>query len=296
MHKCDRDFFARDIARIDAARAAPAPKPTPHVTALTDAQRAVFLQQLCFLRIYDRVVDRVFADLEAAHARVCGPSVFEQVREAKRRLAVAQTLPALSPMPPPLHPHPIHQLPLPDAFASPMSAPTASPTPPAAMRPRSGPVLVQVATLPPLAIPTSPPVGIGPLQAGGRSVLSPHSPVARTLYGTLNQQPSPPYVQKVPLSAPSPPDLTTIPGGHVGGQIQAVSLGMAGYAGVTQRPSMPHVLGASSLAQERVITPTSSTGREGISSSQAAGTRDGRTAPASSKPPSTMSISSVINN
>lgn len=134
MHKCDRHFFADVIARIDASRSTPAPAPQPQTTRLTDAQRTVFLQQLCFLRIYDRTVDDVFRKLEAAHVRFCGPSVFETIRDAKRQQARLsnQPIPDCTPVPTPQRPsNKYAAIPLPETLASPMSIPTASPATPA---------------------------------------------------------------------------------------------------------------------------------------------------------------------
>lgn len=153
MHKCDRVFFADVIARIDATRTklppppppqaptpAPALSPTtpprPARTPLTENQRAIFLQQLCFLRIYDRTVDDVFRQVESTQARVVGPSIFDAVRRAKRQQARgAQPVPYT---PPPYSaavssPPPRSQftpVPLPEALASPITPHQVRPPPP----------------------------------------------------------------------------------------------------------------------------------------------------------------------
>lgn len=52
---------------------------------LSDMQRVVFLQQLCFLRVYDRTVDQACSRLEAAAGSInlIGRAVFDAVRRAK---------------------------------------------------------------------------------------------------------------------------------------------------------------------------------------------------------------------
>lgn len=149
MHKCDRVYFADVIARIDATRAklpnnTPPPQPNrpptapllspttpPRPTArvpLTDNQRTIFIQQLCFLRVYDRTVDSVFRQVESSHNPIIGPSVFEAVRIARRNQAaqppqvMPYSPPAYSPAasspPPRNHYAPV---PLPEALTSPLT-------------------------------------------------------------------------------------------------------------------------------------------------------------------------------
>lgn len=144
MHKCDRVFFADVIARIDATRTKLPPPPPPQVatpapvlspttpprparTPLTANQRAIFLQQLCFLRVYDRTVDDVFRQVELTQTRVVGPSIFDAVRRAKRQQTqAAQPVPYTPPpysspvsSPPPRSQ--FNPVPLPEALASPIT-------------------------------------------------------------------------------------------------------------------------------------------------------------------------------
>lgn len=163
MHKCDKIFFADLIAKADSARApaaTPLPPQTPRIQSspvtptlstsvpktvpataptsvptpsknvkrlaikLSQMQRVVFLQQLCFLRVYDRTVDAVFRQLESNDNNVFSTAIFDAVRRAKGRDSVAPEIrrssfsPPYSPLGPPVR-RSEPPLPLPDALTSP---------------------------------------------------------------------------------------------------------------------------------------------------------------------------------
>lgn len=122
MYKCDRVYFADLIAKVDSAKtpvSTPLPPAIPRVAsspitppslqaplspsplksfsqafnnstnyrrngvALSEMQRIVYVEQLSFLRIYDRTVDTVISQLEKADFSVFSTSIFKAVRQAK---------------------------------------------------------------------------------------------------------------------------------------------------------------------------------------------------------------------
>lgn len=179
MYKCDRVYFADEIARHDAARpskpsssAAPVPSPlsapvlsptTPppvsssggSVVVLSEKQRAMFLQQICFLRIFDRAVDAAFSQLEASANRVFFVvDVFKAVRHAKKQNSYSASY--ISPYIPPCSQpaagtpvRPYAPVPLPDSLTSPLTLSASSPLP--AHSPE--PVLAQSLFPPPSIMP-----------------------------------------------------------------------------------------------------------------------------------------------
>lgn len=109
MHKCDRVFFAHLLAQVDYTRSGRGnrntttrrpPAVTPpvlqerwadgrlsvHADAriqLSDMQWVVFQQQLCFLRVFDRVVDAACCRVEAMGGASSSRALLQAVRAAK---------------------------------------------------------------------------------------------------------------------------------------------------------------------------------------------------------------------